>query len=81
MGGRGPGVKATKIRVVNNFLPGWLDKYIHGVRNDVWLEANPIVRGEARCKLCENPSGEKKVIKIAEVHCHNKTCRWIKAPG
>ena len=60
MDGRGQGTKKVTKRVVHNFLPGWLDKSIEGVKNEIWLEANPTVRGEARCKLCRNLNGEKK---------------------
>ena len=68
IGGRGQGQGKTRRnnRVVENFLSSWLDKNIEGVKNNIWLESNPNVKGEARCKLCRTALGEKKVIKVAE---------------
>ena len=58
MGGRGQGQgKTRRNRVVENFLSSWLDKNIEGVRNNIWLEGNPNVKGEARCKLCRTALG------------------------
>ena len=64
MGGRAQGVVVK--RVVKKFIPGWVDLCLDGVRNEIWLESNPKVIGQARCKICKTPDGEKKVIKIAE---------------
>ena len=63
MAGRGKGVKP---RVVKNFIPGWVALSVEGVRNEIWLESHPKVHGQARCKICKTPDGEKKVIKVAE---------------
>ena len=30
-------------RVVNSFIPSWLEKSLEGVRNEFWLEGNPKV--------------------------------------
>ena len=53
-------------RVVNNFIPAWLEQSVQGVRNAIWLEENPQVGNEARCKLCKTSAGEKKIIKMYE---------------
>ena len=58
IGGRGQGQgKTRRNHVVENFLSSWLDKNIEGVRNNIWLEGNPNVKGEAKCKLWRTALG------------------------
>jgi hypothetical protein len=46
--GRGQGQgKTRRNRVMEYFLSSLLDKNIEGVRNNIWLEVNPNVKGEA----------------------------------